>query len=362
MTTEQQNSTPSVWVVRAGKDGEDEDTALDQQIAIIGFQAYGDATGKTDRAEIGKLVRAGEEKQAADEGRPMPSSRQIGNFIGQFFAFVARIQIGDIIVLPLKTRPGQIAIGRCQGSYEYRDVNGERRHVRAVQWDRIDVQRTALLPDLRRAINRPPTVFRITQVTASQRFDALRKGEPDPGLPDEIASDTPDEAVEAASSDQPLQERARNEISDFIRERFTGHEFARLIDAILQAQGYVTRLSPPGPDGGADVLAGRGPLGFDHPRLCVQVKATAAAADVKVVRELQGTMQSFRARHGLFVCWGGFTRDARNWARDNHFKVRLWDADDVVEALQDVYDKLAEEIRAEIPLKQVWTLVQDDDL
>lgn len=362
MSTEQPSGNPSVWVVRAGKNGEDEDTALDQQIAIIGFQAYGDATGKTDRAEIGKLVEAGEEKQAADEGRPMPSPHQIGNFKGQFFAFVARIQIGDIIVLPLKTRPGQIAIGRCQGAYEYREVNGEHRHVRAMQWDRIDVQRTALLPDLRRAINRPPTVFRITQATASQRFDTLRKGESDPGLSDEVTSDTPDEAVDATSPDQPLQERARNEISDFIRERFTDHKFARLIEAILEAQGYVARLSPPGRDGGVDILAGRGPLGFDHPRLCVQVKATAAAADVKVVRELQGTMQSFRARHGLFVCWGGFTRDARNWARDNHFKVRLWDADDVVEALQDAYDKLGEEIRAEIPLKQVWTLVQDDDL
>lgn len=361
MATEQQ-AERNVWVVRAGKDGEDEDTALDRDIAIIGFQAYGDATGKTDRDAIAELVKAGEEKQAAEEGREVPSPHQIGNFVGQFFAFVVRIKVGDLVVLPLKTREGQLAIGRCTGEYRYVEIDGKHRHVRAVQWDRIDVQRTALMPDLRRAIDRPPTIFRITQVAASQRFMAVRDGKPDPGASGEVSDETLDDALVATSPDQPLRERARDEISDFIRERFTGHEFARLIDGILNAQGYVTQFSTPGRDGGVDVLAGRGPLGFDEPRLCVQVKATAAAADVKVVRELQGTTQNFGAEHGLFVCWGGFTRDARNWARDNHFKVRLWDAGDVVEALQDVYGQLAEEIRAEIPLKQVWTLVQDDDL
>lgn len=33
-----------------------------------------------------------------------------------------------------------------------------------------------------------------------------------------------------------------------------------------------------------------------------------------------------------------------------------------MKALQDTYDKLADDIRAEIPLQQIWTLVQDDDL
>lgn len=362
MPDQQPDERPYAWVIRAGKLGEDEDTALEQGIAIIGFQDYAAATGETTRDAIRKLVQKGEKAQAEREGRDEPSPHQIGSFVSQFFAFVAEIQKDDIVVLPLKTRPGQLAIGRCVGDYEYREIDGVHRHVRPVKWKRIDVQRTDLKQDLRKAVNRPPTVFRLRKNSAPQRLTAVLNSEPDPGPPDEVTEDTPDETLEIGSTDQPLHERAQVEIRDFIRDRFKDHDFARLIGAILQAQGYVKRLSPPGPDGGVDVLAGRGPLGFDHPRLCVQVKATAAAADVKVVRELQGTMQGFRARHGLFVCWGGFTRGARDWARDNHFKVRLWDADDVVEALQNVYDKLAEEIRAEIPLKQVWTLVQDDDL
>ena len=301
MANQQPTDDLTAWVIWAGEHGEDEDTALEDGIAIIGFQAYGDATGKTTRDEIEELVREGEEKQAAAEGREMPSPRQIGNFVGQFSAFALEVKVDDLVVLPLKTRPSQLAIGRCTGNYEYAEIGGVHRHVRSVEWERIDVQRTELQPDLRRRVWKPPTVFRARTNDAPRRLDALRRGKPDPGPPDEITADTPDEAVDPASPEQPLQERAQDEISDFIRERFTGHEFARLIDGILNAQGYVTQFSTPGRDGGVDVLAGRGLLGFDEPRLCVQVKATAAAADVKVVRELQGTMQSFGAGHGLFV-------------------------------------------------------------
>ncbi|MHB9036592.1 MAG: hypothetical protein ACYC64_07985 [Armatimonadota bacterium] len=31
-------------------------------------------------------------------------------------------------------------------------------------------------------------------------------------------------------------------------------------------------MSPPGSDGGADILAGGGAMGFNPPRLCIQVK------------------------------------------------------------------------------------------
>ena len=41
--------------------------------------------------------------------------------------------------------------------------------------------------------------------------------------------------------------------------------------------------------------------------------------------------------------------------------MRLWNANDVIDAVCRNYDKLPEAIRAEIPLKQVWTLVREDD-
>ena len=95
--------------------------------------------------------------------------------------------------------------------------------------------------------------------------------------------------------------------------------------------------------------------------LCVQVKATGSAADVNVFRALQGTMQTFKANHGLLVSSSGFTKPLRQEARQSFFQVRLWDASDLVQAIYRVYDRLSEEIQAELPLKRIWALVMEGD-
>lgn len=138
------------------------------------------------------------------------------------------------------------------------------------------------------------------------------------------------------------------------------HPMAKLVDAVLRADGWTTKISPPGPDGGVDILAGRGTLGLDQPRLCVQVKSQDSQADVTVYRGLQGSMQSFKADQGLLVCWGGFSKALLAEAKQGHFLVRLWESRDLVEALLDKYAKLPAEIQAELPLKRVWTLVPEE--
>ena len=362
-TTNSEEERPrSAWVVRAGKRGEDEDTALKQNLSIVGFQNVDDLSGRTTREEIAELVLAAE---------PKASVHRRGSFTGQLLAFAAEttvgdtaITVGDTVVLPLKTRPGQLAIGEVLGAYEHHKVDDVMRHVRRVEWRRDDVPRTDLALDLRRQLNRPPTVYRIGTANATQRLAAVCAGHSEGAEHASAAlnTETGDRAPDISVLDvAPIAEIARDEIHDLIRERFKGHEFARLVDAIIRAQGYTTQLSPPGPDGGIDILAGRGALGFGSPRLCVQVKATSSAADVKVVRELQGAMQKFGADQCLFVSVGGFTGPARSEAKQCYFNTRLWDANDVLQAIYASYDNLAEEIQAEIPLKQVWTLVRDDE-
>jgi restriction system protein len=79
-----------------------------------------------------------------------------------------------------------------------------------------------------------------------------------------------------------------------------------------------------------------------------------------VYRGLQGTMQTFKADHGLLVCWGGFNRAVLNEARTSHFSVRLWDSNDVVQALYRNYERLPAEMQAAVPLKRTWMLVLDE--
>lgn len=98
----------------------------------------------------------------------------------------------------------------------------------------------------------------------------------------------------------------------------------------------------------------------DEPSLCVQVKSSSESSDVNVFRALKGTMQTFSARQGLLVSWGGFTRATKAEARQSFFGVRLWSANELVEAIYRSYERLPEEIQAELPLKRVWTLVLED--
>jgi restriction system protein len=157
-----------------------------------------------------------------------------------------------------------------------------------------------------------------------------------------------------------LEERAEDEILKFIQATFKGHGLARLVAAVLRAQGYKTKESPPGPDGGVDILAGSGPLGFDHPRLCVQVKSGAIAEGRTTFDQILGVMSKYRCEHGLLASWSGFTKPTILDARNDFFKVRLWDQGDIVSELLKVYELLDPEIKAELPLKRIWVMANDE--
>ena len=158
-----------------------------------------------------------------------------------------------------------------------------------------------------------------------------------------------------------LERQCQDLIRDRIAQKFKGHRLATLVAAVLEAQGFRARVSPPGPDGGVDILAGSGPLGFDAPRLAVQVKSQDAKVDVRLLRELAGVMSRFGAEHGLLVGWGGFNQPVRAEAAADHFRIRLWDAADLVGAVAEHYPDLPPQVRAQIPLKQVWTLAPNED-
>jgi restriction system protein len=158
-----------------------------------------------------------------------------------------------------------------------------------------------------------------------------------------------------------IEEYSKDQIIKYINAKFKGHNLARLVDAILRAQGYITKQSPPGPDGGVDILAASGPLGFDAPRICVQVKSSSSAIDVKVLRELQGVVSKVRASQGLLVSWGGFTTQALQEARDAFFSIRLWDQGALLDEIFKYYERFDDELKAELPLKRIWGLVIEEE-
>jgi restriction system protein len=101
-------------------------------------------------------------------------------------------------------------------------------------------------------------------------------------------------------------------------------------------------------------------MGFDPPRLCVQVKSSNDPIDVKVLRELQGVMQNVSAEQGLLVAWGGFRQSVLAEARRQFFNLRLWDSGDLVSELLQHYEQLPKDLQAELPLKRIWALVPEE--
>ena len=60
-----------------------------------------------------------------------------------------------------------------------------------------------------------------------------------------------------------IEDIANQQIVSLIKSEFASHALADLVAEILRVEGYTTKVSPPGPDGGAvDVLATGGTLGL----------------------------------------------------------------------------------------------------
>ena len=141
-----------MWLIRAGAQGQDDDANLEHGLATLGWQEVSDLTGAADKDAVWERVR---------QGYPDASNQSIGSHCSQLTSFLLDIQEGDVVVLPLKTRPGLVALGRITGPYVYREVEGVQRHTRTADWIRADVPRSDFGQDLQSSLNFNRTVYRI---------------------------------------------------------------------------------------------------------------------------------------------------------------------------------------------------------
>jgi restriction system protein len=277
-------------------------------------------------------------------------------FAAQLNQFSNTMQNGDLVVVPLKTRR-KVAIGELIGPYA---PTAEGYPMRPVRWLRSDIPREAFRQDLLYGFG-IMTVCEISRNDALRRMMAIVETGKDPGYESVDTPARPPVEPPPAEAEIDLDEIARDQIERRIASAFTGHNFTRLVAEILQANGYVVNVSPPGPDQGIDIVAGRGGLGFEAPRLAVQVKSGDIAADHPTLQALIGAVQDTHADQGLLVCWGGFKKSVEQRRNELFFRIRFWGKTEVLDALFDVYDGLPEELRSELPLKRTWMLVPEDE-
>jgi restriction system protein len=129
----------AIWMVRAGKAGGNEEFALENNVACIGWRDTPDLSTVNSLSEMQKLYHKAYPE--AILGRQKNHSRQL-------WSFSHRIEPGDYVVLPLKTKPA-IAIGKCNGLYQYCPDNElDRKHTIGVEWINKEIPRSDFKQDL----------------------------------------------------------------------------------------------------------------------------------------------------------------------------------------------------------------------
>lgn len=336
----------ALWLVRAGEHGGYENRFLEDGKIYL--------TWEGSNFDLRKMTTLEETYRAVERIRPDAARGKVGNHGRQIFAFVHRIQKNDWVVLPSKKKP-VINIGKVTSDCQF-DPNAADPfyHWRTVDWFARDIPRTAFDKDLLYSFGAFMTVCRIQRNDAEARVMALAQAKWNKGITT-IPHSTAESDTESEAPLDPA-EIARDQIANLIRSKFKGHGLERLVEAVLKVQGYTTYHSPEGADGGIDLLAAPGPLGFGHPRICVQVKSQDSPIDIETLDRLVGTMQNVHAEQGLLVSWGGFKSSVDKQIPSHFFRVRLWDQNDLIDQLLEHYDKLDDEIRAELPLRRIWTV------
>ncbi|MFP3667768.1 restriction endonuclease [Priestia sp. SIMBA_032] len=343
----------AIWLVRAGRYGSQEQAALDNDIVTIGWNDLGDISNYQDKEDFFAFF---------ETTYPNEKPKAIMNKANQVWRFKNEIEIGDLVVLPLKQEPS-IAVGEIISDYEFTETLGpDIIHTRRVKWITKDMPRTNLNQDLLYSLGAFMTVCRIQRNDAETRIPAAVQsylGKVSTTSPQ--VSTTIEESLDDKSVVADLETLGKDQIRSFINQQFAGHRLQDLVAAIFKVEGYATVVSPPGKDGGVDILAGKGLLGLEEPRICVQVKATSTPSGIDVVNSLLGVVASYGASYGLIVSMGGFTRDARKKAKEQFFKIRLWVSNDLINATLRNYHKLSDDIQASLPLKQVWVVVDEGE-
>jgi restriction system protein len=340
----------ALWLVRAGKHGEHEARFLNENRIYLTWDGLNhDLSALPDRSALDEVLA-----QTYTDAK----IGTLRNYAGQIWAFSQRMKKGDWAAVPSKAKP-VFNIAEITGDYAF-DPKAEDPyyHSRAVKWVGRDVPRAAFGQDMLYSFGAIMTICQIERNDAERRIRTMKANSWRPESPERLS--VPNTEATDATEEVDLEQLARDQIARLIIQRFKGHGMERLVEALLKAQGYTTYRSPIGADKGVDLLAAPGALGFDHPRICVQVKS-GGPVDHPTLSQLLGTMHSVQADQGLLVSWGGFKQSVEKETAQHFFRVRLWNQDNLISQILEHYDRLDEEIRAELPLKRIWMVAAQEE-
>lgn len=165
-----------------------------------------------------------------------------------------------------------------------------------------------------------------------------------------------DTQVQQATLDE-LAAQADEGIGNYL-DAIDEYKFQDLCAALIEAMGYyIDFIAPKGKDGGIDIVAYKDPLGFERPRLKIQVKKRiesnkSTTDEIKILKSVLHKNEDI----GIFITGSTFTRDARMFARQSDIHIRLIDRQDLIQLWRENYPKLSAQSKALLPLQAIYFL------
>ena len=331
----------TIWAIRAGRNSEADSLFLKRKCVALGWGKIGDLSKLAADREAFKAAIATEFPEYKPGAVPTRA--------GQIFRFVHEIKVGDLVVYPSKLN-ATVYVGRITGPYEYNPKPDDRYpNQRAVEWLK-SVPRTQFSQGALYEMGSALSLFTVKNY--SDEIWAVLEGKG--------AVAAPTEDTSAALVVEEIEQSTKDFIVKTLAQELKGHKFAEFVAHLLSHMGYRTRVSPPGPDGGVDIVAHRDELGFEPPIIKVQVKSTEGSVGDPVVSSLYGKVA--QSEFGLLVTLGTFTKQAIAFA-DNKSNLRLIDGDEVVETILRHYEGFDAAYKGILPLKRVYVpqVVKDDE-
>ena len=335
----------ALWLCRAGRFGQHETKFIEDGAIYCTWDGLD--------WDMSKITEWGLFKDELRRTYPEAKEGNITASTGQLWSFSHRIEIGDIVALPSKIKR-VVHFGEIQSGYAYKPEDSLYQHSRRVKWLK-EIPRESIEKDILYSLGSAMTICKIERSSAEQRIRELLD-KTTATLSTNVSNKPDENPIEVEDIDVDIEETALQEIANTLIAKYKGHGLAIVVAAILEAKGYQVYISPPGPDNGVDILASQGSLGFDPPRICVQVKSGDGPLERTVLDQLIGAMSNHKADFGMLVSWGGFKSSISREEANQFFKVRLWTHKDIIQEFLQHYESLPEEIRNTVPLKNIWII------
>jgi len=333
---------PNVWMVRAGRGGENVETFLKYGIVALGEPKLGAIPPSIKKDDLLHLYA---------EKYPEYKDASRASWASQLIRFISELRIGDTVVTFDRGRRFYF-LGTITSEYEWAPTLVEENpHVRRVQWTH-QVPRDLLTVATRNTLGAIQTLFKLGPDVAKD----LRQHQISIGT---VVADLPLKPKELAAEEEEAEEQVRAEViekaDEFIEDAINALDWKQLQDfvaGILRAMGYRTTVSPPGADRGVDISASPDGLGLQEPRIFVEVKHRNEAIGAEKIRAFLGGRRP--GDKCLYVSTGSFTKEGRYEADSANVPTTLLNLQNLRNLLVEYYEKLDAETRALVPLKRLY--------